>query len=92
MTSTNPPSKLEWEEDTDDQDNTIWYAASLYHDDGVTFWFRICQRLEDNRIVYYDNSTSEIATDGCWLTLQDAQEAMQSYNDAIAREICEESE
>lgn len=81
---------LEWREDTDELDNTFWEAASFWTNDGDPFYYRIRQRLEGDRVVFYDDSTSEIKTNYCWETVDAAKCAMQRADDHARK--CEESE
>jgi len=77
-------SCLEWTEDFDDGDNSIWEAMSPYHDDGSFFKWRLCQRLEDNRIIWYSNHDKELGGTGdYWVTLQEAKDATQNSHDHI---------
>lgn len=44
---------LEWTEDFDDHDNTIFEAAGPYQEeDGTVFYYRIVPVLRDNRIQF----------------------------------------
>lgn len=81
--------KLDWTEDYDNDDNSIYEADSPYHDDGISFKFRIKQRLVNNRIEFYDASDAECSLGGeSWPTLKKAKAAMEKAYDTILRE-CE---
>jgi hypothetical protein len=81
---------LSWEEEYDDDDNSIYEAASPYHDDGSPFCFRIRQRLRDNKHEFYEDSDAEVMRDGddprTWSTLDEAKAALQADANDIVRE------
>ena len=54
--------KLNWEEYYDDWGNTYWEAPGIYTDElgSPDFYYRIRQRLEDNKIYYYEDSSPEL--------------------------------
>jgi len=43
---------MRWYKDFDDNDNTIYSASSVYHDDGSHLQWRVTQVLEDNKILW----------------------------------------
>ena len=80
-------SQINWVEDWDDNDNTYWEGASPYVDEA--FYWRLCQWLQDNRIVWIDNSDNELVGDGVgefWPTLDEAKAACQEAHDKILEE------
>lgn len=81
---------LSWHEEYDDDDNSIYEAASPYHDDGSPFYFRIRQRLRDNKHEFYEASDAEVMMDEddprIWESLEAARAAMQTDADDIMRE------
>jgi len=80
---------LSWHEEYDNDDNSIYEAASPYHDDGSPFYFRIRQRLRDNKHEFYEASDAEVMMDEedprTWPTLEEAKAAMQTDADDIVR-------
>ena len=65
-----------WVETRDDDDNSIWEAPSPYCDDGSPFYWRLMQRLVDNRIEWYDASDAELVGDGngeTWTSLAEGK-------------------
>lgn len=79
---------LSWDEQYDDDDNSIYEAASPYHDDGSPFYFRIRQRLRDNKHEFVEDSDAEVMMDEedprTWETLDAAKAAMQTdANDIV---------
>lgn len=82
---------VQWVEEFDDFDNSIWEAPSPFHDDGVHFHWRIKQRLSGNRIEWYASHDSELGGD-CngitWPTIEAAKAAVQEAHDDIIRTEC----
>lgn len=79
--------KLEWHSELDEHDNEYLEAPSPYQDDGGTFSWRLRQRLENNRIEWYDDSDTELGgrdTGAFWLTQQEAMKAIQDVHDVVA--------
>lgn len=82
--------ELQWQEDFDDMDNSVWEAQSAFHDgDGNHFKFRIRQKLQDNKHFFWDDSDSEVNGGDYqdWYTLESAKEDMQEANDNIVAEL-----
>lgn len=82
---------LSWREECcDEGDNSIYEAASPYYDDGSPFYFRIRQRLRDNKHEFYEASDSEVMMDDedprTWESLDAAKAAMQADADDMVRE------
>ena len=81
---------LSWHEDYDDDDNSMYEAASPYHNDGSPFYFRIRQRLRDNKHEFYEASDAEVMMDEedprTWATLNEAKAAIQADANDIVRE------
>ena len=86
----NKKTKLEWDEEFDDEDNTIWTTPSPYTDEcgSPEFYFKIKQRLCSDAIEYYNASDFELMTrnnDLTWDNLEDAQEFfVDEYNSILA--------
>lgn len=84
-------TKLNWNEEFDDEDNSIWEASSPWHDDGGTFQWRIKQRLRDNKHEYYDASDEELRDtsfdEETWESLFEAQQYFQKENDDLVEEL-----
>lgn len=94
-------TKLHWSEEFDDNDNSIWEAASPFGDgsDGEQldpFYFRLKQRLVANRIEWYDASDADImskddeADPRTWATLEEAKAAFQQDDNEIRASIAKE--
>lgn len=80
-----------WTESFDDDDNSIWEAPSPYHYDGSPFYWRLKQRLFDNRHEWYEAHDLELMpTDGevrTWATGTEAMDAIaQDHRDIICSE------
>jgi len=79
-------SQINWVEDFDPDDNSYWEGASPYVDE--TFYWRLCQNLQDNKIVWVDCSDNELVGDGgeTWSTIEEAKAACQKAHDNILTE------
>ncbi len=79
-----------WEEEFDDDDNSIWTAPSPFHDEGVSFLWRLKQRLRENRIEWYAAHDEEPGGD-CegvsWLSLDEAKAATAVDHAGILDEL-----
>lgn len=54
-------SKLIWEEELDDDDNTLYSAVTLYHDEGSPFYYRVEPVMQGNKILWsVDKSDGEL--------------------------------
>ena len=81
-----------WVETWDDDDNSIWESPSPYYEDGSPFYWRLMQRLVDNRIEWYDASDAELRGDThkTWTSLTEAKAMIALENLEHARFIQEE--
>lgn len=91
--------KLHWTQDTDDDGNNFYEAASPYGDgpEGDVldpFYFRLKQRLVNNAIEWYEASDPECMADEgdprTWPTLEEAMAAMQKDDEEIRASIAAE--
>ena len=76
----NKVSEYEWIKDLDYYDNAFWTLRAPYED--VDFYFRLKQRLEDDKIVWYSNSSEQLGGDmsgETWTCLEIAKEVLQNY-------------
>lgn len=88
---------LTWREDFDDEDNSIWEAASCFTTDSDplavpdVFW-RLRQLLRNNRIEWVPRHDAELGGDTgeMWLTLEEAKAAIQETHDAVVASQIEE--
>lgn len=87
-------SLIAWEEDFDDDDNSVWYGQSPYtreSDPGAVpdVYWRLKQRLCDNHVEWYACHDPELGgeTGHAWLTIEAAKDATQEAHDAILREL-----
>jgi hypothetical protein len=76
---------LTWTETEDHIGNTIWTAESSY--DG--FFFRIYQKLAENRIEFWDGSDSELngGEAGFWLSIAEAKSVLEAANRSILQDL-----
>ncbi len=81
---------LVWEEAFDDNDNSSWRAGSPYRVAGRVIWWRLKQRLRENRIEWYAAHDAELSGD-CegilWLSLDEAKEATEVAHAEILNEL-----
>ena len=87
--------KLIWHEEYDENDNTIWEAAAPYADEcGSPFYFRIKQKLEDNKRIFYDASDEDIRGDyrRDWESIDEAKTDLEKDNESIIKSIRYEAE
>jgi hypothetical protein len=88
---------LDWSEDFDNDDNSIFEAASPYLDgeEGSPFQWRIRQQLKGNKIVWFESSDLELIADPEypreWATLEEAKKALQKDHAEILKEIASDS-
>lgn len=47
-----PKNLLDWEKEEDDDGNAHYWAPSIYHDEGATFYFRIDPVMVSNRVKF----------------------------------------
>lgn len=77
-------TQLQWD-DLDDADmNSVWEADSAYHDEGVPFRYRLCPKLEYNKIRWCDHSPGELVgmrSRRSWDSLKEAKKELQSDHD-----------
>lgn len=80
-------SDLIWREEQDDNDLTEWSAASIYHDEGDAFMFRIKEKLIGNgpNVTYHEASDAELMLQEprTWESLQVAKDALQAEHLAM---------
>ena len=79
-------NQLQWTEDHDQHDRLVHQAASIYHDDGAHFVFRI---RETKRGYCIEQSDAEliIGTPRRWPTVEMAKTEIQKFHeDMIAAE------
>lgn len=75
---------IRWEEDFDNDDNSIWTASSPHMDDDVSFKWRLQPGLLGNRIVWLADHDAELGGDGNqWDSLEEAKAAIQILHDEI---------
>lgn len=80
---------INWHDERDDDDNTVWVGASPYTDGGDAIYWRLKQRLRGNRIEWYAAHDAELGgeTGDSWLCVDDAKDACQkAHEEIIARE------
>jgi len=77
-------TQLQWD-DLDDADmNSVWEADSVYHDEGVPFRYRLCPKLECNKVRWYDHSPGELVgmrSRRSWDCLKEAKAELQADHD-----------
>ena len=80
--SANP---IAWHEDWDDDDNSIWEGASPYHDDGSPIYWRLKQRLVENKIEWYAAHDAELGPEDVppFDSLEHAKSECQKAHDHI---------
>ena len=81
---------IEWREETDDYDNTMWTADSPYLDEGTYFKWCLRQRYRNNRIFWIADHDHELGGDWDdveWDTLEEAKASVQEAHDRILFEI-----
>lgn len=88
-------SAINWNEEFDDNDNSIWVGASPYCADSdpaaaPDIYWRLKQRLSNNRIEWYAAHDSELGgeTGDFWLSLDEAKKACQESHDHIIVTEC----
>ena len=81
---------ITWDEDFDDNDNSIWVGASPYTTDSdpeavPDVYWRLKQRLVSNRIEWYADNDAELGgkTGETWQTIEEAKSACQSAHNHI---------
>lgn len=96
-----PPdaSEIQWREEFDDWDNSIWVAPSPYvenmNDDGTPeFEWRLEQLIRNNRIEWIDKSADELTggDEETFATLAEAKEALAKCNQTVLMEIANATE
>lgn len=82
--------KISWEETFDENDNSVFEAASPWGHDEVAFQWRLCQRLYGNLIEWYDDSDGELR-DGnlvsTWDSLRIAKHDIEKRHNKIWENI-----
>lgn len=81
--------KLAWYKKYDDDDNEMWTADSPYSNDEDSIMWRLKQRLQGGKVVWYADHDSELGDDWegiTWLTLEAAKKAVLASHMAILRE------
>ncbi len=88
-------SAIDWQEDFDDDDNSIWCGCSPYTTDAdgpPNVYWRLKQRLRDNKIEWYEAHDSELLPDPrfpeCWPDIEAAKAAVQLAHDGILADFC----
>lgn len=80
-------NELEWIEEQDNDDLTEWSAASIYHDDGFPFMFRIKEQPIGSGpcVTYHETSDAELMSEAprTWESLQVAKETLQAEHIAM---------
>ncbi len=78
---------LEWNESFDDNDNSIWEAASPFIDrDGDSFVWRLKQRLYDNQIEWHAAHDAEVGGNGeVWASLEDAKHDIEASHEFVVK-------
>ena len=80
---------LTWIKEYDDDSNTEWMAASPYgEDDGFPYYWRLSQRLENDKIIWYENHDLDILDDApCdFDTLEEAKQYIEDRHTEITNE------
>ena len=79
--------KIDWRQELDDNDNTVWEGDSPYHDAGKPFVWRLRQRLEGNCIIWYADHDAELGGKGdTWPSIGKASADCQAAHNAILAE------
>lgn len=88
-------SAIRWEEEFDDDDNSVWAGASPYcadsdPDAAPDIYWRLKQRLRNNAVEWYAAHDAELGgeTGDSWSTLDDAKAACQEAHDNIIATEC----
>ena len=86
---------IRWDEDFDDNDNSIWVGASPFTADSdpeavPDIYWRLRQRLANNRIEWYADHDAELGgeTGEWWESLEEASAACQTAHDNIIATEC----
>lgn len=72
-------NELDWEEYYDNDDNTYWEAVAMSDEESGTYVYRIRQKLQNNRIIFIEDSDPELWIDPKsfyreeWINLQGAK-------------------
>ena len=79
---------IDWYEELDADGNSVWVGASPFSSDvdsGPKIYWRLRQRLSNNRIEWFASHDSELGGDtgDFWLTLEEAKSACQEGHDNI---------
>lgn len=82
-----PSDAINWTEEFDDDDNSVWVGASPYVDDDRSINWRLRQKLMGNRIEWHADHDAELEAPDWWLTLDDAKSAVQEMHDTILRDL-----
>lgn len=77
--------QLNWVEDWDQDDNSIWEANSFYVDDGSPIKWRLEPSLQHNKVIWVTDHDSELGGGDEWESLEEAKAAIQEQNDEIYR-------
>lgn len=89
------PFILEWFTSKDITNNTMYEAFSPYHNDGNPIMFRICKRLRDDKIIFYEDSDYELVGDVVsreWEDIVKAKADIQKDANEIVNYINEEND
>lgn len=77
---------LNWTKDYDDNSNTEYFAPAPFANEfGDPYYWKISQRLENDKIVWYENHDADILDEApCdFETLEEAQQYVQNLDDEI---------
>lgn len=94
--ATKSMKKITWDKEYDDDDNTIWVAASPYTDeDGAPeFFWRLKQRLRDDKIEWYEAHDAELLNipewGEIWTDLDKAKCYIETEHDKIFADSLQE--
>ena len=84
-------ASIEWTEDTDEFDNTVWTGDSAYTVDESPLKWRLVQRFNENTLKWIATHDAELMTgDFTWLewpTIEDAKSSCQKAHDNILDDI-----
>lgn len=77
-----------WHQKFDDHGNEWWEAHSPYYCDRAPLFWRLKQRLCDNRIEWYADHDAELGGDGeTWTSLEEAKAAVEQAHRNVLNEI-----
>ena len=76
---------LDWRKGYDDNSNTEWSAQSFYGNEfGDPYYWKISQRLENDKIVWFENHDADILDISCdFESLEEAKQFVESLDQGI---------